>query len=103
MSKYNAAALTDAVLGTWGEDATVWVGNVATVVTVVFSAPRFATSVGGARLDRIDPVASVRTADFEPIAAAPGARLDLRGRRYTLVRIRPDDAGMTDLDLREFQ
>mgnify|MGYP001607823856 CR=1 FL=1 len=99
---YNAAALNDAVLGTWGETATLWVGNVANPIVGIFSSPRAAAVIGGVRVDRIDPVFAVRSADFTPLNAATGARLDIGARRYTIVRIRPDDAGMTELDLREF-
>lgn len=99
---YNAAALSDAVLGTWGEQATLWVNNVAAPITGIFSEPRAATSIGGVPVERKDAVLAVRSADFAALNAATGARLDVGDRRYTLVRIRPDDAGMTDLDLREF-
>jgi hypothetical protein len=100
--RYSTAALNATVLTTFAQPGLVWVGASAQPIDGVLTEPRLNAKLGDVPLDRLDPVFVVDTADWLALNAAANARLDVGDRRFTIVKPRADDGGMTELVLRAF-
>jgi hypothetical protein len=94
--------VTDAVLGRFGEVATVTVGGDDFPLEAAYRAPYAGMAIGPLEVNRPDPEALVRTADWTALGAKPGDVIALVEGSFTVVSAAPNDCGGTLLKLRAF-
>jgi hypothetical protein len=85
-----------------GEPVTVKIGAVQTPLQAVYSEPYTGLRIGNVLVDRADPTAVFKTAEFSATGAQPGDVVSARGKDQTIVSAKPLDGGLTECILRAF-
>ena len=72
-------------------------GSTATI-SAILSKAYFAEDVGGTMIESSEPIAMVRTTDVPNVVQ--GDTLAISGTTFTVVEVKPDNEGMSELRLR---
>ena len=72
-------------------------GSTATI-SAILSKAYFAEDVGGTMVESSEPIAMVRTTDVPNVVQ--GDTLAISGTTFTVVEVKPDNEGMSELRLR---
>ena len=94
--------LRSGILATYGEPVTVTVGGVEHPLTAAWLAPHTGDDLGGVPVNRPDPQAVARAADWAATHAENEDIITRGGIRYTVVDVQPDDADLVQITLRRF-
>lgn len=94
--------LRSGILANYGEPVIVTVGGVEHPLTVAWLSPHVSQDIGGVPVNRPDPQAVARVADWGAIEAGHEDIINRDGIRYTVVDVQPDDAGLVQITLRRF-
>lgn len=95
--------MTDALLRSYGQTATLTVGGTPSSIEGVYSGPYQEIPVGNTLVSRRDHQLAVRSTDWVAASGRPGATVQLAdGSNFTVVSHAPDHGGMTKLLLRAY-